>query len=567
MIKKHFDLVENNRGKWNLATVLLTVILYAPALTAVAAPSSDNEVRFEQSRIIHERQTKELEKPYIGIDTDIYSDKQTETDTAEVAGPAFQIKRIELEGTDRTFCGLDKIIKAQEGKRMTLKDIRNLAEQLTRQVKQHGFITSRIVVPKQNIKAGIVRLTFIPGLIRAFLYAEGSEKAYYKNAFSTGPGEILNIRDLEQGLEQIRRVQNQDVKIKIVPRDEGRSSDIMMSFSQGQAWSIVIMADNTGDKASGKMHERMNLGWDNLLGINDTAAFGIVRNLWHEEQYKKYRQKYFSYSVPYQKYLFSYRYSDSTTSQPMDFLWTKYPYTSHTQSRELRVEKLIKRTGDSKLRAQAAVTTYRRRNLIADSELNVQRLDKTNLSYGLLYDRYYAKGQLNGAIYLSKGIPWFGAQKENSLAEAPKTRSYILSSDIAFSNWQKLRERPLQYRMLLHAQQSAHELYSVDEISIGGLYTVRGFTGEHSIAGKSGWYMQNEWRLYGGKIQPFAGVDIGAVYGSNDTASKHMLSGAVIGIRGGSKYFYSFSAATPLIRPAEWQKDHIVIYGEAGFNF
>lgn len=99
---------------------------------------------------------------------------------------------------------------------------------------------------------------------------------------------------------------------------------------------------------------------------------------------------------------------------------------------------------------------------------------------------------MTASLSLSKGVPWMGAQAENKQYGAPRTRSYLWNADLAYLHRRKLRGHLLQYRMLFHGQQSSSALYSADEISIGGLYTVRGFDGERSISGKSGWYMQNE---------------------------------------------------------------------------
>ncbi|MGP1477726.1 MAG: POTRA domain-containing protein, partial [Phocaeicola sp.] len=40
-----------------------------------------------------------------------------------------------------------------------------------------------------------------------------------KNAFPIKEGDILNIRRLEQGLEQMKRVSSSDVSMKLLPAD------------------------------------------------------------------------------------------------------------------------------------------------------------------------------------------------------------------------------------------------------------------------------------------------------------------------------------------------------------
>lgn len=73
--------------------------------------------------------------------------------------------------------------------------------------------------------------------------------------------------------------------------------------------------------------------------------------------------------------------------------------------------------------------------------------------------------------------------------------------------------------------------------------------------------------IYGQYVRPYIGWDLGRIYGTLDTQDRHFLSGVVIGIKGGEKFFYSLSLSMPLIRPRSWKGDHAVVYGETGIYF
>ncbi|WP_261510897.1 ShlB/FhaC/HecB family hemolysin secretion/activation protein, partial [Burkholderia multivorans] len=82
-------------------------------------------------------------------------------------------------------------------------------------------------------------------------------------------GELLKLRDLEQGLEQMKRVSSQDVSMQIVPAELPGESDVVLDVKRGKPWTVVASVDNSGTRATGKLQGNLSLGIDNPLGLND----------------------------------------------------------------------------------------------------------------------------------------------------------------------------------------------------------------------------------------------------------------------------------------------------------
>ena len=57
------------------------------------------------------------------------------------------------------------------------------------------------------------------GRLHKIIYSKNSALIPWKNAFPIKEGDILNIRRLEQGLEQMKRVSSLDVSMKLLPAD------------------------------------------------------------------------------------------------------------------------------------------------------------------------------------------------------------------------------------------------------------------------------------------------------------------------------------------------------------
>ena len=57
------------------------------------------------------------------------------------------------------------------------------------------------------------------GRLHKIIYGKDSALIPWKNVFPLKEGDILNIRRLEQGLEQMKRVSSSDVSMKLLPAD------------------------------------------------------------------------------------------------------------------------------------------------------------------------------------------------------------------------------------------------------------------------------------------------------------------------------------------------------------
>ena len=57
------------------------------------------------------------------------------------------------------------------------------------------------------------------GRLHKIIYGKDSALIPWKNAFPLKEGDILNIRRLEQGLEQMKRVSSSDISMKLLPAD------------------------------------------------------------------------------------------------------------------------------------------------------------------------------------------------------------------------------------------------------------------------------------------------------------------------------------------------------------
>ncbi|MGD7258270.1 ShlB/FhaC/HecB family hemolysin secretion/activation protein, partial [Ralstonia pseudosolanacearum] len=144
-----------------------------------------------------------------------------------------------------------------------------LTKGVSQAILSRGYVTTRVLLPQQDLSTGALRFVLVPGTIGQIRFAQADVRGTWKSAFPSRPGDLLNLRDLEQGLEQMKRVASQDVDMQIVPTDVPGVSDVVISVKRTKPWTAVAAVDNSGTRSTGKLQGNLSLSLDNPLGLND----------------------------------------------------------------------------------------------------------------------------------------------------------------------------------------------------------------------------------------------------------------------------------------------------------
>jgi hemolysin activation/secretion protein len=111
----------------------------------------------------------------------------------------FFIRKIEILGvTKLSEEQLHAIVARYENRPLGGSDINVLMETVTRAYVTRGYITSRVYLPEQNIKGGILKLQVLEGRLDSFSTSTVAKSELF-TAFPTQPGMIVRLPDLEQG--------------------------------------------------------------------------------------------------------------------------------------------------------------------------------------------------------------------------------------------------------------------------------------------------------------------------------------------------------------------------------
>lgn len=190
-IRKSFEILlwENgyageNRNSLYFLTMMTGAVSAAPVLDYTGAE------RLEEAR------QERLRMPRV---ENIGSSLNEKEETQDAAGSVFRIDEIILSGQGEKFGRLHKIIQPHIHTDMGISSVNRLVKDLNAKLLDKGYVTSRVVIPEQNMKDGKLLLRIQTGRLHKIIYSRDSALIPWKNAFPIKEGDILNIRRLEQG--------------------------------------------------------------------------------------------------------------------------------------------------------------------------------------------------------------------------------------------------------------------------------------------------------------------------------------------------------------------------------
>ena len=466
------------------------------------------------------------------------------------------IGKIIVKNEGKKFPFLDNVTRGYEGRELSLKDINEVVNRMNRELLKRGFSTSRVVIPEQNLSNGELRLVLQIGRIHEIRFAEGSDILYTGNLFPFREGDILNVRDIEQGLEQAKRLPSQDITVKLLPAQEPQMTDIVVTVSRGRNVYGTISMDDSGLEDTGKLQFYGSVGVDQIFQRNDILRIGMNLDGAQDGYIKGTRGHHISYTIPYGNHTFTLSYQRSkyhqiVESNPYDFI-----SAGDTNISMFSWDYVLHRTASRKTSMDLRLRKRNSHSFINNVELPIQAMHQTSLELGYAERLYMGRDTFYFRLAHRFGLGWLGAQEEKTYPLAPKTRYRLWVFDADYVHPFTLGNRPAVFTSSFHGQYAMNgvRLYGVDMISMGNRYTVRGFDGEVTLMGTNGWYLRNELatKFPKQKMELYLGLDIGAVYGDGSNLyNGRMIAGSVLGLRGAvGNVFYDVFVAAPIEKPA-----------------
>lgn len=569
------------QGKWATAVAALLLSAGAQALPAHTPRLQQDADRLFQQQ---EQQQKAREDALTPEPPDIRLSEKAVSPAhllfpEEI--PCFAINHVTLTGQDALphWVPLTRLANQAVGHCVGVKGINLLMSTLQNRLINHGWVTSRVLAPQQDLSSGELQLRIVPGTVREVrLTPSSSSRVSLYSAMPAHPGNLLDVRDIEQGLENLQRLPTVTARMALHPGEAPGESDIVIERTQSRFWRVGAWVDDTGTESTGRYQGGVMLALDNPTSLSDLFYVTASRDLGFAGK-KSTKNLSGHYSVPFGYWLLGITASDYDYHQTIAGRNADILYAGKSRTLDVQLSRVMHRNATSKTTATYDVLARETRNFIGNVEIGDQKRRTSAWRLGLAHRHYLGPATLDAGVSYQRGTRWFGAlpaPEEHWDDDGGVTAlSRILSWNASLTALFALGGQDFSWNTTWRRQMSNTPLTPQDEFAIGNRWTVRGFDGERTLSATNGWTVQNTlaWRTHVPAQELYLGADYGEVSGNSTTLSNltgRHLAGAVLGLRGAitpASVSYDLFAGLPLSKPAGFKTDPVTFGFSLNWNY
>jgi hemolysin activation/secretion protein len=431
-----------------------------------------------------------------------------------------------------------------------------------------GYVTTRAYIPPQNAAAGTLTVVVIEGKVeRIEVNPHGSASA--ATAFPGMVGKVFNLRDAEQGIDQLNRLSSNNARIDIRPGSVPGYSDIEILNSPGRRLRATVSADDTGTAATGLWQGGVALTVDDPLRINDGLLFSYSRNIDGPDQGPAMsRATMVDYSVPYGWWTGELLYTDTGYDTLVQGVTRNFVTSGTDRAYTLRLDRVAYRDQSKKLTVYADLTRRDTENYVAGVRIATASrvLTLVNLRANLSWVQGLTLWSFDAG--LSRGVRWLGGfhDPQGLPGDAPHGDYTKAIASAGLSRGFAPRGIRMQLSSTLAGQWSNDVLYPSEQIAIAGPFAVRGYR-QVSLYGDRGFTWRNELgfpmaaappNAVPMSFRPYIGADYGRVW-SHDGLPGGYLSGGTVGMSlAWPRFDVELSWSAALRHSASLPADHYV---------
>lgn len=563
-----------------LWVMLVPTMAFAQTAADIQAAERQAEIqqRLEQERIQRDLEAARNRGERVeGVDT---KDLMPKIVAPELGVPCREIKTITINGAPHLSGAARAAITEKYTNRcLNVGDIEAILAELTRYYIDRGFVTTRAYLPPQDLSQGHLEILVIEGVVDKILIKDGGAKSVsIGNVFPGMEGKLLNLRDLEQGIDQINRLGSNNARLDIQPGDKPGESVVVVHNQPKFPLRLYVSVDNQGSESTGRTQTGATISADNLLNLNESLVFTHRESTPGDKDRKFSNSDSLSLNIP-----FGYTNLSLATSRSRYVSEIRVPSglnliaSGNSKNDSVRLDRVVFRDQSSRAAVSAMVTTKESRNFLDYQLLGVSSRNLTVFDL----DGNYNTGLLGGVLSLdlgyARGLNALGALNDPGYLpkDSPHAQFGKIKYGFSFSRPFRLWGRDASYTSQLSGQKAQDVLYGSEQITIGGLYSVRGFV-RNTLAGDDGYYWRNEISVRqpvtvaGETVSAriYAGIDTGRVSNRAPNIPEGSLTGMAIGVATAWKGItFELFNTRPLNLPSSMSKESSQTWFRVSFSF
>lgn len=383
----------------------------------------------------------------------------------------YQINELQIQGARHlSKLELKQLSEKYKNHCINIEDIKGLIREITNIYVKKGYITSRAGIPPQNLQEGKLIVKVQEGYISSIEFADG--KKIKSNSLVILEDQILNLRDIEQAIDNINLLKSNNANVYLKPGTKPGSSVVVVDNKASKRWHISSGIDNAGSKSKGYNQSFSSISFEDILGWGEYYTFGYRSSLTSNDKFMR------SYSgtivMPHGYNSFTVSYNDAVYKNLIRA--TRNQYVSRGGSRVGRagVSRVIHRDNSSKTSISFGIGIDDYKNYIADNkiEMSTYRLDKFDL--GLQHQRRLEASVIGFGLQASLGENQ-GYKASLGHIKLPGKRFSKINANMFWFKPLPIKEQKVKYSLQINGQFAPNLLVVTEKNSVGGLTSVRGY--------------------------------------------------------------------------------------------
>ncbi|MFI5342521.1 MAG: ShlB/FhaC/HecB family hemolysin secretion/activation protein, partial [Candidatus Methylomirabilales bacterium] len=195
----------------------------------------------------------------------------------EAEGPKVLVTQFRVTGnTVIPSAKLEALVRSEEGKELSLAQLREVAARITDYYADKGFILARAYLPPQDVREGVLEIAVLEGTIGR-IEVTGNER--YNSATITRAltrvenAKVVNEGLLETAINDLNDYPGLNVRASLKPGESRGTTDVVLTAQERVPVNFGVDVDNYGSRFTGFWRYGVELGYGNIAGLGDKLSF------------------------------------------------------------------------------------------------------------------------------------------------------------------------------------------------------------------------------------------------------------------------------------------------------
>jgi hemolysin activation/secretion protein len=191
--------------------------------------------------------------------------------------PRFDVNRYQVDGNSLLPAEqVESILAPFTGKGSDFGTLQQAVEALEKAYRSGGFHAVRVMLPEQELKGGVVRITVYEARI-GVVTIEGNKHFDTKNIRSAIPAlnenTVPNLDKISMNIRVANENPARKMQLLLQNGDNSQTLNALLKVVDEKPWKVGVSLDDTGNDQTGTLRLGFNLQHANLFNLDHLATF------------------------------------------------------------------------------------------------------------------------------------------------------------------------------------------------------------------------------------------------------------------------------------------------------